>query len=128
MVTSVLSLVRGSDPGAARSADPALDLNAYAVAEDIELTLVLQDRGVELALRDSHHRPVTVAGADVAVATPQADLRALVASGVRVLAVREDLARRGLRAEALVDGVEPVGEADLAGLLVEHEVTLVGAS
>lgn len=128
MVTSVLSLVRGADAGAARTADPALDLNAYAVAEDIELTLVLQDRGVELALRDAHHRPARVAGVEVAVAAPEGDIRALVASGVRVLAVREDLARRGLDPAALVDGVDTVDEAELARLLVEHDVTLAGAS
>jgi hypothetical protein len=46
----VLSILRDADVGAARDADPALDANAYAVADEIELTLVLKDRGVELGL------------------------------------------------------------------------------
>lgn len=128
MVISVLSLIRGSDAGAARPADPALELNAYAVAEDIELTLVLQDRGVELALRDAHHHAGAVAGVDVPVAAPETDIRALVASGVRVLAVRDDLTARGLEPGDLVEGVEPIDGSELAGLIVEHDATLVGAS
>ncbi len=120
----VLSVVRGADAGSARTADPALDVNAYAVADEVELTLVLKDRGVELAEAGGRVHPVHVAGVPVPCASPTDDLRALVGSGVRVVAVREDLERRGLAAAALVEGVEVVDEAELAELVVEHDVVL----
>ncbi|HEX9765618.1 MAG TPA: DsrE family protein [Nitriliruptorales bacterium] len=128
MVKRVLSLLRGADPGSARQRDPALDLNAYAVAEDVELTLVLKDRGVELALVDAHAHPTAIAGHDVPCATPAADVRALLASGVRVLAVDDDLSDRGLAATDLVDGVEIIAGSQVARLLIEHDVTLTSST
>lgn len=128
MPTKVLSLLRGADHGSARPRDPALDLNAYAVAEDVELTLVLKDRGVELALGDAHAHPTAIAGIDVPCATPAADVRALLASGVAVLAVDADLAARGLQGSDLVAGVDVIGDADLARLIVEHDVTLTSCT
>ncbi|MDP9022833.1 MAG: DsrE family protein [Actinomycetota bacterium] len=124
MVTRVLSVLRNADPGAPRAADPVIDLNAYALAEDVELTLVLKAAGVELGLAGAHVRPATIGGLDVPAATAEYDLRALLASGVRVLAVEEDLAARGLGAADLVDGIETVPEAALAPLLTEQDVTL----
>jgi predicted peroxiredoxin len=128
MPTRVLSLLRGADAGSARHRDPALDLNAYAVAEDVELTLVLKDRAVELALGESHAHPSAIAGHDVPCATPAADVQALLASGVRILAVDADLTDRGLAVGDLVDGVEVIAGADLARLLVDHDVTLTSCT
>lgn len=124
MVTRVLSIVRGADAGAARPTDPALDLNAYAVAEDIDLTLVLKDHGVELGLANSACSTEVIAGLDVPAAVPATDLRALLDSGVRVLAVDRDLQARGLGADDLLEGVEVLDEAGLAGLVAAHHVTL----
>lgn len=124
MVTRVLSLVRGADAGAARAIDPALDVNAYAVADEIELTLVLKDRGVELALDDAIFHADPIAGVEVPAAAPATDLRALLASGVRVLAVRDDLVARGLGLDDLVDGIEEVESGELSRLIIEHDVTL----
>lgn len=124
MVTRVLSIVRSSEPGAARSADPALDLNTYAVAEDVELTLVLRDRGVELALANVADHRASIAGVEVAAARPADDIAALLASGIRVLAVDRDVTVRGLLASDLVAGTEVVDEAALAGLIASHDVTL----
>lgn len=120
----VLSVLRGADAGSARLADPALDVNAYAVADEVELTLVLKDRGVELAARSSGIHPVEVAGVPVPAATPTDDLLALVGSGVRICAVREDLDRRGLVIGDLVDGIDVIDEGQLAALAMEHDVTL----
>lgn len=124
MPTSVLSIVRGADAGAARPNDPSLDLNAYAVAEDIELTLVLKDHGVELALAAADCHPGTIAGVDVPATVPATDLRALLDSGVRVLAVDPDLRARGLTIDELLDGVEVLDEPGLAALLASADVTL----
>lgn len=124
MRTRVLSFVRGADAGSARTADPALDLNAFAVAEDIELTLVLKDHGVELALAEAQFHPADVADVAVPWADPSTDIRALADSGVRVCAVAEDLAIRGLSDARLVDGVEVVEESGVNSLIAEHDVTL----
>lgn len=128
MPTRVLSLLRGADAGAARAADPALDLNAYAVAEDVELTLVLKDAAVELGLEGASSHPGAIAGIDVPAAEPATDLLALLGSGVTVLAVIEDLAARGLDPADLLPGIDVVDERDLAGLVVDHDVTLTTTS
>lgn len=128
MVTRVLSFVRRADDGAARTADPSLDLNAYAVAEDVELTLVLKDRGVELGVAGTACHPEAIAGVEVPAAVPATDLRALLASGVRVVAVATDLGARGIEVDDLVDGVEVVTDGEVARLLADHDVTLTISS
>jgi sulfur relay (sulfurtransferase) DsrF/TusC family protein len=128
MVTRVLAVLRGADAGAARSADPAVDAATFAVADDVELTVVLKDRGVELGVAGTRCRSVVLAGVEVPASEPATDLEALLGSGVPVLAVEEDLAARGLRAGDLLAGIEPMVEADLAALLLRHDVTLTTAT
>ena len=124
-LTRVLSVVRGVDPGAAQETDTALDLNAYALADDIELTLVLKAAGVELAVNGARAHPYVLAGVTVPAAEPADDVRALLASGVNVLAVEEDVMSRGLVASDLVAGVSVVPEVALADEVVAHDVVLV---
>jgi intracellular sulfur oxidation DsrE/DsrF family protein len=128
MVTRVLSILRGADAGAARAFDPAVDVNAFAVADDVDLTLVLKDRGVVLGLAGTRCHRDTIAGVDVPAAEPGDDLRALLGSGVRILAVREDLEARGLDPAALLDGITTLDEGHLAGLVRDHDVTLTTTS
>jgi hypothetical protein len=128
MTTRVLTILRGAEAGAARSADPAVDTTAFAVADDIELTVVLKDRAVALGLGGTRCHAAPLAGVDVPAAEPATDLRALLASGIRVLAVAEDLAVRGLRPAALLAGIEPLAEAELARLIAGHDVTLTTTS
>jgi predicted peroxiredoxin len=128
MVRRVLSLIRGSDAGAARQADPALDLNAFAVADEVDLTLVLKDHGVELALATTRADVGSIAGVDVPVAEPSTDLRGLLASGARVCVVAEDLEARGLTDRDLIDGIEVIGEPTLAQLITDNDVTLSTSS
>lgn len=124
MITRVLAILRGSDAGAPRTVDPALDVTAFALADEIDLTMVLKDRGVQLALRGARCRGVTIAGVEVPAPDPAADLAALLASGVRVVVVDEDLARRGISPGDLLADIEVVDEATIARLLLEHDVTL----
>lgn len=124
MVTRVLSVLRSADPGAPRAADPVLDLNAYALAEEVELTIVLKAAGVELGVAGAHVRPARVGGHDVPAAAAQDDIAALLASGVRVLAVDEDLRARGLGADDLLPGIGVVDEEHLADAIPDHDVTL----
>ena len=128
MPTRVLSLLRGADAGAARAADPALDLNAYAVAEDVELTLVLKDAGVELGLEHATARPGSVVGVEVPAAEPATDLLALLGSGVSILAVTEDLAARGLDPGELLPGIDIGAARHLPLLVATSDVTLATTS
>ena len=124
-VTRVLSIVRGVDAGAPHEIDTALDLNAYALADDIDLTLVLKAAGVELAVNGARVHPCSLAGVTVPAAEPADDVRALLASGVTVLAVEEDVMSRGLNASDLLAGVRVVPETALADEVVAHDAVLV---
>jgi len=124
MITRALSIVGSADPGAPLAADPVLDLNAFAVADDVDLTIVLARAGVELAVADARVHATTVAGVDVPAATAGTDVSALLASGVRVLALAADLADRGIAPDELVPGVATIDDAGLAALVLASDVTL----
>ncbi len=124
MVKRVLSIVRGADIGGAGGDAPALDLNAYAVAEDVELTLVLADRAVEYATRSPDATARKIATVALPATDPRADLVALVASGVRVVALSDDLDGRGLGPDDLLEGVGQVSTDELADLFATHDVAL----
>jgi sulfur transfer complex TusBCD TusB component (DsrH family) len=49
------------------------------------------------------------------------DLGELIAKGVTVYALTEDLTERGLDREQLIDGIEPIGMAALAQLVARYE-------
>jgi intracellular sulfur oxidation DsrE/DsrF family protein len=104
----VTSLVR-SAPVALRGVDPVLEANAYALAEAIDLTVVLLGPAVELALAEGE------AGAD---------LRALLESGVPVYVLATDLERAGLRTEDVVAGVQVAGLETLTGAVRGAEAVL----
>ena len=123
MARRIASLLR-SAPGALRSTDPALEANAYAVAEDVDLTVVLRGDAVEFALLGSEARPAAVAGVALPPAAGSQDLRGLIESGVRVVADATALRARGLEAKQLIDGVVIAGDEEIADVLAEAEGVL----
>ena len=54
-------------------------------------------------------------------ARPAEDLKRLQEKGVRVFAVEEDLAERGLSKESCTVGAELIRRSDIAGLMEEHQ-------
>ena len=112
MARRVVSVLGGSGDGS-RMTDPALEANAYAVAEDVHLALVLRAAGVELA------------GVGLPPMAAGQDLRGLLESGVEVHVDGPSLAARGLRAADLLDGVRVVEAGDLADLLRDADAVLV---
>ena len=110
MARRIVSIVRTA-PGALRATDPALEANAYAVAEDLDITVVLRADAVELALAGGEVRPAQIAGVALPPAAGGHDLRGLVESGVRVLVDRAALDARGITDGDVVRGVE-VADAD----------------
>ena len=123
MARHIVSLLRNA-PGALRSTDPALEANAYAVAEDVDLTLVLRGDAVEFALEGSEARPTRVAGVGLPPAAGSQDLRGLVESGVRVVVDATALRARGVEAHQLIAGVNTADDDEIATVLAKAEGVL----
>lgn len=113
MARRIISVLR-SAPGALRATDPALEANAYAVAEDVDLTVLLCGDAVEFALAGSEARPSQIAGVALPPAAGGQDLRGLIESGVTVVADAGALASRGIARDDLVRGVQVGDETVIA--------------
>ena len=124
MARRVVSVLRGPCGAAARTSDPALEANAYAVAEDVNLTLVLRGASAELAIAGARAVPVDLAGSALPPLAASQDLRGLVESGVDVHVCRDSLESRGIDPDELVAGVEVADAAALAALLHEADAVL----
>jgi intracellular sulfur oxidation DsrE/DsrF family protein len=123
MARRVVSLVR-RPPAALRGADPVLEANAYAVAEAVDLTVVLTGSAVELALAGGEVPPRSVGGVPLPPAAADQDLRGLLESGVDVYVAAEDLERMGIDAQQLVEGVRVTDAAAIARALRDAEAVL----
>jgi intracellular sulfur oxidation DsrE/DsrF family protein len=124
MARRVVSVLRGPCGAAARTSDPALEANAYAVAEEVSLTLVLRGASVELAVAGARAVPVELAGAALPPLAASQDLRGLVESGVAVHACGASLRARGIPLDALLRGVRVAEADDLAMLLRQADAVL----
>jgi intracellular sulfur oxidation DsrE/DsrF family protein len=123
MARRVVSLLR-SPPGALRTTDPALEANAYAVAEDVDLTVILRGDAVDFALVGGETRPAQIAGVDLPPAAGSQDLRGLLESGVRVVAESAALVSRGIDLADVIGGVEVADDGEVTRILTEAEGVL----
>lgn len=123
MARRVVSVLRGPS-GAPRPNDPALEANAYAVAEDLDLALLLRGRGVELAQHRSPHASLDLAGRALPDPAAAADLQGLIESGVPVYVGEDCLAQLGLGADDLLDGVRIVDADAVADLFRDADAVL----
>lgn len=123
MARRVVSLLR-SPPGALRATDPALEANAYAVAEDVDLTVVLRGDAVDFALAGGEARPAQIAGVALPPAAGSQDLRGLLESGVRVVAEAAALSARGIDEGDLVAGVSIADDTEVIRILTGAEGVL----
>ena len=111
----VVSLIQRA-PSVAH-ADPSLEPNAYAVAEDVDLVLILRGRGIEHALAAAEPANAVLAGVSLPGPAEAGDLRGLVESGISVLVAASDLAAAGVSRKELVGGVRVVDDAEVAEAL-----------
>lgn len=116
MARRVVSVLQGV-AGGLLATEPALEANAYAIAEDVDLAVVLRGPAVELAVAGGEVRPGELAGVALPPAASAQDLRGLVESGVQLLVEDRELARLGVHTDDLVDGVEVRDAAGLAETL-----------
>lgn len=123
MVRRVVSLIRWA-PVALRGADPVLEANAYAVAEAVDIVLVLRGVAVELAVAAPAVEGPDPADAGLPQPVADLDLVGLLESGVDVVVAAEDLARVGLTPGDLVPGVQVADAPALAAVLRSAEAVL----
>lgn len=91
--------------------DSGLDVRVLLRANAVNYAVEGQDAsGLQIGDRPLAHPPRL-----------DQDLAALLAKGVPVSYVVEDVALRGIPADRLLPGVEPVAERDLAGLYGQHD-------
>jgi intracellular sulfur oxidation DsrE/DsrF family protein len=123
MPRRLVSLVRHA-PGAPRGSEPALEANAYAVTHDVDLTVVLLADAVRLAVAEAETRPRTIGGAPFPPAAPAHDLRALLESGIAVLAHDEGLRRQGIDPRDLLAGIAVADDAEIAAAIADAQGVL----
>ncbi|MGI9017605.1 MAG: DsrE family protein [Euzebya sp.] len=123
MPRRLVSLIRHA-PGAPRGSEPALEANAYAVTQDLDLTVVLLSDSVRLAVQAAETPPFSIAGAAFPPAAPSHDLRALLESGIAVLAHDAGLRDQGILAQDLLAGVQITDDVGIATVIAEAEAVL----
>lgn len=123
MPRQLVSLIRHA-PGAPRGSEPALEVNSYAVTQDLDLTVVLLNDAVRLAVAAAETPPGSIAGAAFPPAAPAHDLRALLESGIDVLVHDDALRGQGVPAGALAEGVQIADDADIARVVKDAEGVL----
>jgi len=94
--------------------DTTLWLTQVIAGAGAQVELLLRGNAVNYAVRGQRVEGLAI-GAWRQTQPPriERDIAALLARGVPVLALAEDLAQRGLKADALVAGVEPLRFGDL---------------
>jgi hypothetical protein len=104
MARRVVSVLTGP-PAVMAPEDPVLEANVYAVAEDIDLTLLLRGGAIEYAVVTGETPAITLAGHRLPNARCARDLRGLLESGVAVYVDAVSAAHQGLDVDALIPGV-----------------------
>jgi intracellular sulfur oxidation DsrE/DsrF family protein len=117
MTRKVVSVVASA--ATLQGSGPALEANAYAMAQDVDLDLLLRGTAIEAALVEAG-----AADRDGAGPTPRGDLRCLLESGVGVFVDAADLRRQGIEPRELHPGVRVLDAGDVALVLGEAEAVL----
>src|SRR5439155_8444522 len=88
-----------------------------------DMSALLRGNATNYAVRGQDASGLRIGGAALAVPPSlDKDIEAMIAKGIPVYAVREDLEQRGIKPGDLVSGVTPVGKTDVARLFDEHDM------
>lgn len=123
MARRVVSIMSGA-PAAISPADPVLEANVYAVAEEVDLVVLLRGAAVDYAARVSPVPPNQLAGCAMPDARCARDLRGLLESGIAVYVDAASASRAGLAEGDLVDGVALADDALRFRLLTTADAVL----
>jgi sulfur relay (sulfurtransferase) DsrF/TusC family protein len=100
--------------------DTILWLTSMCSGAGLDVSLLLRDNAVNYAVRGQDASGLRFGSAELA--NPPAidrDLEDLIAKGVSVRYVAEDLAERGVRESRLIEGAKPVTRSELPGLFAQ---------
>jgi predicted peroxiredoxin len=123
MARRVVSIMSGA-PAAISPADPVLEANVYAVAEDVDLVVLLRGAAVDYATRMTSVPPARLAGRAMPNARCARDLRGLLESGVPVYVDADSARQTGITPDDLVDGVEVANDDARYALLSSADAVL----
>ncbi len=119
-VVSILS----APPAAMSSEDPVLEANIYAVAEDVDVTVLLRGPAIEYATVAGEVPAATLADQPLPNARCARDLRGLLESGVLVLVDALTAEAQGIGPDDLVTGVSVVDAGEQLDLLRRADAVL----
>lgn len=123
MARRVVSILTAA-PAAMSATDPVLEANVYAVAEDVDLIVVLRGVAIEYAARAGDAPRAELAGHPLPDARCARDLRGLLESGVPVHVDAVSAAHQGLAAADLIPGVSITDAGEQAALLRAADAVL----
>jgi predicted peroxiredoxin len=119
----VVSILSGA-PAALADEDPVLEANVYAVAEDVDLVLLLRGAAVEYAVVASAVPTATLADHPLPDARCARDLRGLLESGVAVHIDAVSAEQQGVGDGDLIPGVSVAGSDEQLELLERADAVL----
>lgn len=123
MARRVVSILTAA-PAAMSPHDPVLEANIYAVAEDVDLTVLLRGVAIEYAAVSGTVAPARLANETLPNARCARDLRGLLESGVLVYVDAVSAAHQGLHADDLIAGVSLADADEQSDLLRTADAVL----
>ncbi len=87
-----------------------------------DFSVLLRGNAVNYGVKDQDASGLAF-GAELQTQPPDlaGDVSKLTDKGIDVFYVREDAEDRGIEAGSLIDGLQPIGRADIAGLCDKHD-------
>lgn len=104
MARRVVSVLTGA-PAVMSPEDPVLEANIYAVAEDVDLTMLLRGGAIEYAMVSGDAPSPTLAGEPLPNTRCTRDLRGLLESGVAVYIDAVSADHQAVDLDGLIPGV-----------------------
>lgn len=123
MPRRVVSILR-QGRAALRASDPVLEAHAYALAVDVDLTVVLTGDAVELAVAGAAAPTPELVGQALPWSADGQDLQGLLESGVEVHADAGAVSRRALKEADLLPGVRLADRDRIDALLGDAEAVV----
>jgi hypothetical protein len=122
-MAKVLSVVEHAYAGTLEEQDDTVLWITHMIKNaGADISTLLRGNATNYAVRGQDASGLRFGGVELSVPpTIEKDLADMIAKGITVYAVREDLEQRGISTGDLVTGVTPVSKSDVARLFDEHD-------
>lgn len=123
MSNKILCIVESAYRGTLEEQDDSIMWLTQALGKaGGQMSVVLRGNAVNYAVKAQNPAGVTIGSLAIEhPIDPTADIARMRKAGIPVYLVREDMERRGLSRQALVDDIELVGQHDLAGMFGNYD-------